>query len=193
NPVADRLFSVGDLVDRGPESEKSLDWLAKPWFHAIKGNHEDIAVRFAKGNPVDPEIYRRNGGGWFIDLLPDERVRFAAAFSALPFVIEIETAGGLVGLIHADCPRKNWADLEAALRSSRTARDICIWSRQRLQSEFPGVVTGVRAVVVGHTPLSRPVVLGNVFHIDTGGWEVEGYFTLLDLETLEVVFPKPGS
>ena len=33
NPVVDRLFCVGDLVDRGPESAQALDWLARPWFH----------------------------------------------------------------------------------------------------------------------------------------------------------------
>src|SRR5690554_7844483 len=57
----DRLFSVGDLVDRGPESHMALDWLAKPWFHAVRGNHEDIAIRYAKGNPVDRESYSVNG------------------------------------------------------------------------------------------------------------------------------------
>ena len=31
----DRLFSVGDLVDRGPESEAALEWLAQPWFFAV--------------------------------------------------------------------------------------------------------------------------------------------------------------
>src|SRR5690606_31496336 len=62
----DRLFSVGDLVDRGPECEKAIDWLAEPWFHAVRGNHEDIAIRYAKGNPVDQAIYSRNGGDWFM-------------------------------------------------------------------------------------------------------------------------------
>jgi len=39
-PEVDRLFSVGDVVDRGPESERVLDWLAQPWFFAVQGNHE---------------------------------------------------------------------------------------------------------------------------------------------------------
>lgn len=59
DPVRDRLFSVGDMVDRGPESEQVLDWLAKPWFFAVQGNHEDIAVRYVWG-----EV----GGGNYLSL-----------------------------------------------------------------------------------------------------------------------------
>ena len=33
---SDRLFSVGDLVDRGPESHRALEWLDKPWFYERK-------------------------------------------------------------------------------------------------------------------------------------------------------------
>ena len=49
DPSTDRLFSVGDLVDRGPESHLALQWLHKPWFHAICGNHDFMAWRHAIG------------------------------------------------------------------------------------------------------------------------------------------------
>ena len=44
NPEVDRLFSVGDNVDRGPESEEVDEWLSKPWFHSVRGNHEDMII-----------------------------------------------------------------------------------------------------------------------------------------------------
>ena len=47
--VSDRLFCVGDLVDRGPQSEEAIDWIAKPWFHAVRGNHEQMAIDVAAG------------------------------------------------------------------------------------------------------------------------------------------------
>lgn len=181
----DRLFSVGDLVDRGPECEDALAWLAQPWFHAVQGNHEDIAIRYARGNPVDRTTYGINGGDWFMALDPQQQARYAAAFAALPYALQVQTQAGLVGLLHADCPRANWSDLDAALRFNRTARDRCMWSRERLQRKDTRGVANVRAVVVGHTPLQHPIVLGNVYHIDTGGWMPNGYFTLLNLETLE--------
>src|SRR3546814_19392841 len=57
DPSKDRLFSVGDLVDRGPECEQALDWLARPWFHAVQGNHEDIAIRLDQGNQDERTIH----------------------------------------------------------------------------------------------------------------------------------------
>ncbi|OCB02809.1 hypothetical protein BBC27_11345 [Acidithiobacillus ferrivorans] len=33
----DRLFSVGDLVDRGPDSAGALDLLDEPWFYPVLG------------------------------------------------------------------------------------------------------------------------------------------------------------
>ena len=44
-PETDRRFSVGDLIDRGPQSTETLEWLSKPWFDACIGNHEDMALR----------------------------------------------------------------------------------------------------------------------------------------------------
>ena len=34
DPSADRLFGVGDLVNRGPYSEKAIEWLEQ-WFEAV--------------------------------------------------------------------------------------------------------------------------------------------------------------
>ncbi|OWT62154.1 serine/threonine protein phosphatase [Candidimonas nitroreducens] len=191
DPLTDRLFSVGDLVDRGPECQSVLEWLAKPWFHPVQGNHEDIAIRCARGNPIDEGIYSRNGGDWFMAMDYRHRQEFGAAFEALPTAIEVETRQGLIGIVHADCPVADWSDLETELLLNRVARDRAMWSRGRIESEDRTGVSGIRAVVVGHTPLRRPAVLGNVWHIDTGGWlpDGSGHFTLLNLDSLEAIPP----
>lgn len=183
----DRLFSVGDLVDRGPESELALEWLNLPWFHAIQGNHEDVAIRYARGNPVDADTYRRNGGGWFLALDSMRQQEFAQAFAALPYAIEVDTQEGVVGLVHANCPFESWAQLRKALFARRSLRTRCMWDRRRIEFQDMRRVAGIRAVIVGHTPLKAPVTLGNVYHIDTGGWlpDEAGYFTLIDLGSLQ--------
>jgi len=193
DPARDRLFSVGDLVDRGPECERAAQWLAYPWFHAVRGNHEDYAIRHVDTGQVDTDNYVLNGGAWFLALSASRQAELAAAFARLPFAIEVETAAGLVGLVHADCPVRDWAALPAAL-SRRAMRNLCIWSRRRLERADRSGVGGVRAVVTGHTPIAEPLVLGNVYHIDTGGWLPQGRFTLLDLGSLaEAGIEKPGS
>lgn len=186
----DRLFSVGDLVDRGPESALALDWLAQPWFHAVQGNHEDMAIRWPDGQ-MDPGNYRANGGGWNIGNDQAARERFATAFAALPVAITLETAQGDVGIVHADCPLPSWTDFIALLDEPRLTarqRDTLItaaqWSRDRVSGMADENVSGVRAVVVGHTPMDSFTSLGNVLFIDTGGWLQRRHFTILDAATL---------
>ncbi len=66
DPAVDRMFSVGDLIDRGPDSPGCFALLAEPWFHAIRGNHEQGWIDFARGPGYDPDLryMRSNGGNW---------------------------------------------------------------------------------------------------------------------------------
>lgn len=192
DPMADRLFSVGDLVDRGPDSQDVDEWiLRRPWFHAIRGNHEEMVIERS-------DIHFMNGGAWFYGLSHVEQDCYAAILADLPLVIEVETAAGIVGLVHADCPRREWSSMVQALENGGAEGDhvaaMCQWSRKRISDADASGVSGVRAVVVGHTPLKHPVVLGNVYHIDTAGWlpQEGGYFTLLNLNTLETIPPMPA-
>lgn len=203
DPARDRLFSVGDLVDRGPESDLALEWLSKPWFHAVQGNHEDMAIRWPNGH-MDAGNYVGNGGAWNISNPPSLQREISDALAALPVAIELETEAGTLGIVHAECPCASWQDFTYALETgwvrhadgslvqSRREVDHLIsmaqWARSRITAMDRSEVTGVRAVVVGHTPMERYTTLGNVHYIDTGGWLPEhrgrGHFTLLDAATL---------
>lgn len=195
NPAADRLFSVGDLVDRGPECEQVLAWLDKPWFHPVRGNHDDYVCRH---DTCDIGNWLQNGGAWFISLTDAERGEFAAQFRELPIAIEVETPEGLIGLLHADCPFPSWQHLLEQLEGGaeggalRNIKNACMWSRRRVELEDSSGVQDIRALVVGHTPLASPLALGNVVHIDTAGWRPKngGYFTLLDLRSLQAHMAK---
>lgn len=206
NPAAgDRLFSVGDLVDRGPESDHALEWLARPWFFPVAGNHEDFAIRWPEGRSsngvwvrnMQPGHYVQNGGGWNVANPPEVSREFAEAFAALPIAMELETDAGLLGIVHADCPFDSWPDFVAALevpgRSSVQGHIIeaAQWSRDRIDTACADEVAGVRAVVVGHTPVERHTSLGNVHFIDTMGWRGRP-FTLLDAATLRAVRAGPA-
>jgi len=185
DPAVDRLFSVGDLVDRGPESDKAEEWLAKPWFHPVRGNHDDYVCRF---DTCDIGNWMYNGGSWFVGIPTVEQQCMQIVFNEIPLAIEVETDSGLIGIVHADVPGSNWAGLESYF-SNRNGRNYVMWSRNRFEMSDTSGVEGVRAVICGHTPLRAPVVLGNVYHIDTAGWTKDGYFTLINLSTLETIPP----
>lgn len=189
NPSVDRLFSVGDLVDRGPESEQVDSWLAKSWFHAVRGNHEQMAVDAYRADPDGraAEFHLRVGGAWLYARSSVEQACYVQLLADLPLIIEVETPEGVVGIVHADCPFPTWATLQEWADGGsgfRNVEEAIQWSRSRLDYQQEHGVAGVRAVVVGHTVVRRPAVLGNVYHIDTGGW-MDGRFTLLDLQTLQ--------
>jgi serine/threonine protein phosphatase 1 len=192
DPSVDRLFSVGDLVDRGPDSELCLEWIAKPWFHAVQGNHEDMAIRYVTPGNRDQHHYAANGGAWLIGKTMPEQQEYAIELAALPYAIEVETGEGLVGIVHADVVGKTWAEMVekfAAVTSNNKLKAVtnhCLWCRDRIQAEDVSGVPDMRAVIVGHTPLKRAAALGNVYHIDTGACFPSGRFTFIDLNTLRL-------
>jgi serine/threonine protein phosphatase 1 len=170
-PMTDRLFSVGDLIDRGPASKDALQWLQQPWFHACRGNHEQFALDST--DPEQLEVWvRQNGGEWWLDINPTEQALFREAFERLPMAIEVTTRCGAVGIVHADIPPGlSWDKFIALLEMGDTdAAFYALWSRERIQGgSGTGAISGrVDRVYCGHTPTRGAVKVGNVWFIDTG-------------------------
>lgn len=177
--ATDRLFSVGDLVDRGPRSSDALRWLGLPWFHACRGNHEQFAL-----DSLDPDQCElwvaSNGGRWWLELTESEQREFRAAFGELPFALEIMTRTGLVGIVHADVPPfVTWERFMELLDiHDRDAMLYALWSRNRLSAMTKSMPVGggVERIYCGHTPTRATVKIGNVHYIDTGAvYSVDGY------------------
>src|SRR3546814_9783902 len=95
----DRLFSVGDLIDRGPDSMGCLRLLREPWFFSVRGNHEDMLLDYAYevvmpyGIRTLANIFFRNGGGWVEALDADARQELRGDILprvvAFPYVITV--------------------------------------------------------------------------------------------------------
>lgn len=113
----DRLFAVGDLIDRGPASARFADFLERPWFHAVRGNHEQMMIESA----FDPGMlatWEDNGGGWATRFLSPTAIdQLRAVADQLPFAIEVVTRHGQVGLVHAHLPLPTWAVFRQALQA----------------------------------------------------------------------------
>jgi len=70
DPEKDRMFSVGDLVDRGPDSLECLMLLKEPWFHAVLANHEQMMIEAFDGGYMG-QFWLQNGGFWAFSALQD--------------------------------------------------------------------------------------------------------------------------
>lgn len=87
----DRLFSVGDLVDRGPQSAEALALLKKPWFYACRGNHEEMLAQHLRS----PQLFEPHDAQWLKKVCPTytHRQKFAGeylnALENLPNVLAV--------------------------------------------------------------------------------------------------------
>lgn len=115
----DRLFSVGDLVDRGPKSFECLRLIDEPWFFAVAGNHEDMLIQ-SINHPEPAYMWINNGGFWAYDFWNDKFSDMHSEFfnhladkaKALPWIIRI---GDENVIIHAELVHHNINDLRSGL------------------------------------------------------------------------------
>lgn len=174
DPARDRLFSVGDLVDRGEDSHGASELLEKPWFHAVRGNHEQMWIdTYSDGDPTPRSLdvcCGRNDRDWWLHLSVFQRQSLLDRYRMMPIVIEIETVRGLVGLVHAEVSLGvTWPAFVASLSESSGRNAVAaIWARRRFQNGDCFGVKGIDRVFVGHNITPLPLMRGNVFYIDTG-------------------------
>lgn len=187
NEETDRLFCVGDMVDRGPESEDCLLWLDRPWFFSVRGNHEQMAINFMAGHNSALH-YAMNGGNWFIDLDKDEQERYTSVFEELPYMIEVETENGVAGICHAEVLGNDWElskkliiDRSGPVEGYRAARNHLLWERNKIMMRNEQHVRGIDRVYLGHTPVPEIVRLGNAHYIDGGPVFKDGQFFVVNL------------
>ena len=175
NENQDRLFCVGDLIDRGMFSTHIIDFLKLPFVHAIRGNHEDMLLDFYEKNPneTDKEFFNagyHNGMSWFLENDIDKRAEILDILSELPLVIEINSERGLIGLVHADIPRNiHWEDFKTEiLNGNEKIIETALWGRARLLNEIIEDIPGLGRLYVGHTVQNNVKKFGNVVALDTG-------------------------
>lgn len=173
----DRLFSVGDLGDRGPFSDASLELMQEPWFHAVRGNHEQMMLDIHEGGEANEAALfwhaSRNGAAWWLSVPQDRQAQYLAAYEKLPIAIELDTPRGKVGLIHAEVPQgMSWPTfiekLEAGCPETTSS---ALWGRNRLKRRDETGVPGIGRVYAGHSiQHGQASRLGNCYFLDTGAF-----------------------
>ncbi|MGH8672477.1 MAG: metallophosphoesterase [Burkholderiales bacterium] len=189
NPAHDRLISVGDLIDRGPDSEACLELLCEPWFYAAFGNHEELFIT-ACGEVLESGAadiawsnWVFNGGGWFTRRLvrtdnsrmqvDDWALSMIERVKALPLVIVVgRDSAHRFNVVHAELP--GWmgdAELDRGAEPLQPKdRDRMVWGRALMHSgdRFPKTRPGLSPTYCGHTPDNVVRFRASHICIDTG-------------------------
>jgi serine/threonine protein phosphatase 1 len=182
----DRLFSLGDLIDRGDESDQALEWLAKPWFFAIQGNHERMLINAYESRSESLWFqWMMWGGSWAEDMDFNALEPFYRAFSQLPLAIELALPNGKsVGLVHAELPDVcDWNDIKRLLAhiepdqvEATLATSDMLWSKIQPYlsiNEIPRIepVSNIDHVFHGHTIVENYKTITNRTFMDLGSYE----------------------
>jgi len=183
----DVIYSVGDLIDRGPAPAAVVEFFQQPNCHAILGNHEQMVL-----NPRDWEAVWMGayaGGRTTLRSLEahghsrEWLVRYCAT---LPVCLDVgdDTQESAFRLIHAECPL-DWTESRlTSYLASGSRHDIAegrlLWGRKDITQVSSALArTGftdrvkiadsrsTRAVFCGHTPVTDIVNASTVYWIDT--------------------------
>lgn len=179
DPYRDLLVCVGDLIDRGPDSLLCLELLQKPWFRAVRGNHEQMAIDALRYG--DMAMWQVNGGSWFAALDKSAQQQALEALhtcAGLPYIIELRCSNGVNVIAHADYPSSEYQ------WEKPVDRESVLWRRDRINqllSGKGGKIAGADHFWFGHTPLKRCFEEHNLHYIDTGA-VFGGELTLVQLQ-----------
>lgn len=178
NPEVDRVFLVGDMVDRGPDANLLAGLLDQPWVYAVAGNHEEMLLDYL----ANPEMYAEgHAHEWWSTLNEEDQQYLWRRLKMLPSAIQI----GRYGIVHAEVPLgMTWQEVQAGLaEENNSLHSHLLWGNSRAKSLNVSLVEGIDLIYVGHTTVPSPSVLGNHVYIDTGAGYPErgGRLTVIEL------------
>jgi len=183
----DRLFCLGDLVDRGDESNLVIEYLSKPWFYSILGNHELLLIDAYESDSAHVRTqWNFWGGDWAEDYDDAELERYYEVFVTLPMAIELMLPNNRkIALVHAELPDVcDWNQVKKELvkkelRDSRTEAALLYgmhWNKGQLSSPQAAhnllpAVANIDHVFHGHTIVNEMATIGNRTFLDLGSYK----------------------
>lgn len=163
-PEEAELCFLGDLIDRGPDSKKVVEFVKGGGHKCVLGNHEDMALQ-ATENDCAARNWMVNGGRQCLrsydGAIDEDHLEW---FASLPYKI------------HHDKYIMSHSNAAAAItKVGRDAKTYTIWNR-----DFDEFFTDGRINIFGHTPVPKPAVRDAFIMLDTGcvfGMELSAYDT----------------
>lgn len=186
----DRLFCVGDLVDRGPQSVRVAEFLQYKWFNSIAGNHEWMLYNCHDDKKRSRSLWFPNGGGWWEGLTQSVRDKITeTVHSKLYALVTVQTPEKMFGLVHAlSYPYYSWSEFCQKIGRDQVLQQWALWERD--YQAFSGkTVDGIDLIFCGHTPMNQIHKFSNFINIDTGcghtasHWLSQPALTIVELST----------
>ena len=192
----DRIFSVGDLIDRGQHSYECLSLILEPWFFAVRGNHEELMLSAISNYDVtqhNGRMWYPDGGDWYIEhqknhgTIPKDILQ---KVSVLPFINVVQTpSGNRVNILHAELPPNTTDYLFDTEGFAMYELSSLLWGRTRIsnlnrhttEEHFTTMDKDLSPTYVGHTAVKKPFSIGKYNYIDTGAVFDGGYLTMIEL------------
>lgn len=180
----DRLFSVGDLEDRGPRNVECLELLKEPWFHSVQGNHEALMHESVIDDNFN--MYRTwmyNGGEWSRSVDPDKLKELSLLARECPLIITVGEKPNRFNVVHAEMfleqdvvgqvERRKVPVTDAMIDAYVFNEQILTWGRticrKKVVSQPWHDPDNMSLTFVGHTPMRNVVQFGQQMYIDCGG------------------------
>lgn len=161
NKNIDRLFAVGDLIDRGGQSSKVVSLLKENWFFSTMGNHEFMMIEVFKNQNMDYfNDWMNDGGKW---IYGEDINKLIPLIEKLPLFIEIDQR---IGLCHANPIVNNWLNLNGEFIKKHMISIMT--SKEFVHKKEKDNIKNIDHVFVGHNMVSSIKELGNIKMIDTG-------------------------
>ena len=151
-PDSSELCFLGDLIDRGPDSKKVVEFVKSGDHKCVLGNHEDMALQAVDStNDYAMSNWIMNGGDKALNsyggVIDEDHLEW---FASLPYKIEHDK----FVMSHSNA---------AAAIKSHDAKTYTIWNR-----DFDVFLTDGRVNIFGHTPVNSPQIHKAFIMLDTG-------------------------
>ncbi len=187
DPREDRLYSVGDVIDRGTDTGELVAFLHEGsragWFSPIMGNHEELLLAYLKDPRRHGADYLDPGFGGRVTISALERSPrsddLLEWIAGWPLVLSLDS----FILVHGALPRIRqsiWGDPDLCDKrvDSETGFHSCLWARP--PELYPSY--DQKTVISGHNIVQEGQhYQDGIILIDTGGYRT-GRLTLFRLE-----------
>lgn len=173
----DRLILVGDLINKGPSSLKTLEWVANEGCEVVLGNHELGFLNYIENPNPKFEVFRK-----LVSEMGDSLEEWVQWFKKIPLYIEEDFIVVHAGIVPGYKLEETPAHLLTRIRTwDGHGEDL----NSKMNPAWHELYEGEKVVIYGHWAGQGLRVEDKTIGLDSGCcWG--GKLSLLHLETRDV-------